>query len=105
MPRLTVSEMIETAIALHPKLRQRALELHTGHDADADDLLQDTFETFVRKPPEPRTPNALLHWLRTVMLNLRRKQWRKDHPRRRRPSDLEIEVVSWDVVSSGWSGD
>ena len=66
---------MEHALALRPQLLMRAYEL-TRHPEDAADLVQETYVVFVLKPPSPRSPAQLKHWLRTVMLNRRRQQRR-----------------------------
>ena len=46
----------------------RAYEL-THHFHDAQDLLGDVYVKLIEKPPQPRSPSQLKHWLRTVMRN------------------------------------
>lgn len=48
----------------------RARELcGQGAELDAEDLVGDCYLKLVEKPPQPRSPTQLKHWLRTVMLN------------------------------------
>lgn len=70
----TRAELYEAA-AIRPVLLLKAVEL-TRDRADADDLLQDTFETLIHKPPDPRSEAQPRCWLRTVMTNRRRSHWR-----------------------------
>jgi DNA-directed RNA polymerase specialized sigma24 family protein len=58
---------------MRPQLVARAFGL-TRNGADAEDLVGDAYEALVRKPPEPRGETRLRHWLRSVMLNLHRRQ-------------------------------
>jgi DNA-directed RNA polymerase specialized sigma24 family protein len=95
---MPAAAMTEAAVALRPKLMLRALELHGGHHADAEDLLHEVYVAFCRQPPAPRSPVQLLHWLRSVMLNLRRQEYR-----RRFGGDDEVTVASFDVMY-GWTG-
>jgi DNA-directed RNA polymerase specialized sigma24 family protein len=67
----------ERALAMYPRLLLRAEEL-SGDWSRAQDLVQDTFEACVRKPPEARTDIALLHWMRQVMANLNAKAFHRE---------------------------
>ena len=58
---------------MRPQLLARAFEL-CRHEADAEDLVGDAFEALVCKPPEPRGERQLLHWCRSVLLNLHRRR-------------------------------
>lgn len=71
--------MVDTAVALRPKLLMRALELCGGHQHIAEDLVQDVYLALVRKPPTPRTPAQLHHWLRSVLRNIDARRWRALH--------------------------
>ena len=89
-------ELIETAVGLRPKLLIRALELHDGRRADAEDAVADAYLAFCRKPPSPKSAAQLHHWLRTVLVNQRNSQLRKLYRD-------DTVVVSLDVLH-GWTG-
>jgi DNA-directed RNA polymerase specialized sigma24 family protein len=82
--------MSVVAIALRPKLLLRAREL-TGWraDVDAEDLVSLALLAMVAKPPNPKTPAQLHHWLRTVLRNQAARSYRNMHG---------VEVVSWDAL-------
>ena len=63
--------MAATAIALQPQLLLRAREL-CGRRAgiDAEDLVGLAFLSMIERPPHPKTPSQLKHWLRTVAARL-----------------------------------
>jgi DNA-directed RNA polymerase specialized sigma24 family protein len=62
--------MASTAIAFRPTLLLRARELCGRRaDVDAEDLVATALLALVAKPPSPRTPGELNHWLRTVLRN------------------------------------
>jgi len=89
--------LVEAAIALRPKLLLRGLELYDRRQADAEDAVSDVYLALCRKPPSPRTPSQLHHWLRTVLSN----QWAT--ALKRRYAGKELEVVSLDRLT-GWTG-
>lgn len=69
--------MCAAAIALHPKLLWRARELCGRRaDLDAEDLVGIALLALVAKPPNPKTPAQLHHWLRTVLRNQNVRQFR-----------------------------
>jgi DNA-directed RNA polymerase specialized sigma24 family protein len=91
----TALEVTDAALSFRHQLFLRAFEL-TKHHADAEDLLQDVYVVFVAKPPEPRGPTQLKHWLRTVML---RKHIDARRRRDDQKPDLSLELLR------GWSAD
>jgi DNA-directed RNA polymerase specialized sigma24 family protein len=86
------------AIALRPKLLLRAHELYGFRDADAEDAVGDVYLAFFRKPPSPRTPAQLHHWLRSVLRNQRAAALRN---RYRGAEDITIESLD---ALQGWVG-
>jgi RNA polymerase sigma-70 factor (ECF subfamily) len=61
----------------------RSLAICLAHDeADADDLIQDTWMAAIRTPPEPR--GSMRPWLAQVLRNLRRRGLRDGSRRQRR---------------------
>jgi DNA-directed RNA polymerase specialized sigma24 family protein len=79
--------MSVAAIALRPKLLLRARELCGQRaDLDAEDLVGVALLALVAKPPNPKTPKELHHWLRTVLRNQAARAYRNMRG---------IEVVSW----------
>jgi DNA-directed RNA polymerase specialized sigma24 family protein len=85
----TSLEVTDAAIALHNGLLHRALEL-TGNASDAEDLLQDVYVVLIAKPPDPRGPTQLKHWLRTVMLH---KHVDAHRHRGDRAPDVSLELL------------
>jgi DNA-directed RNA polymerase specialized sigma24 family protein len=85
--------------ACTPKLPLRALEFHGGRVADAEDAVSDVFLALVRKPPSPRTPGQLHHWLRSVLRNQRASRLRRLFV-----GTDNLEIVSLDTLQ-GWRGD
>jgi len=81
--------MAAQAVALRPQLLKRALELCGRRDADAEDLVQDAYLAMIAKPPSPRTPSQLKHWLRSVMRNQQARAYR---------ARRGVETVSLDVL-------
>jgi len=66
----------DRAVAMYPKLLQRAFEL-TGSQESAEDLVQATFLTCVRRPPRAQTDTQLRHWMRRVMQRLNVDSFRR----------------------------
>jgi DNA-directed RNA polymerase specialized sigma24 family protein len=95
----THAEMVEIAVGLRPKLLLRALELCGGRRADAEDDVAEVYLALVRKPPAPRTPAQLHHWLRTVLQRQRDTRLRKDY----KLEEAGVVFVSLDVLQ-GWTG-
>jgi DNA-directed RNA polymerase specialized sigma24 family protein len=56
-------------------------------DLDAEDLVGIALLAMVAKPPNPKAPAQLHHWLRTVMWAQNARRFREFH---------RVEVVSWD---------
>lgn len=72
--------MCASAIALRPKLLLRARELCGRRaDVDAEDLVGVALLALVAKPPNPKNPAQLHHWLRTVMRNKAAQRIRDVH--------------------------
>jgi RNA polymerase sigma-70 factor (ECF subfamily) len=76
-----------------PALRSVALKLCRGQEAEADDLVQDTFERALSRPSDLAAAQNLRAWLCTVMRHLhidrlRRQSVRKAEPL---PEDLVAE--------------
>jgi DNA-directed RNA polymerase specialized sigma24 family protein len=72
--------MSAAAIAFRPKLLQGAREL-TGQraDLDAEDLVGVALLAMVERPPHPKMPAELKHWLRTVLRNQAARPIRDRH--------------------------
>jgi RNA polymerase sigma-70 factor (ECF subfamily) len=76
--------LFASAIPLQTHLRNRARYLAKA-SADADDLVQDTFERALRASTKPSDPVDLQRWLARVLTNLwidqsrSRKVWRSCH--------------------------
>ncbi|MDH5676783.1 MAG: sigma-70 family RNA polymerase sigma factor [Myxococcales bacterium] len=90
----STAEAIESAFSAHRKLLWGLCYRMSGCAADADDLLQDTFERALRNPPADQE-RELRPWLIRVAMNASRDHLRK---RRRRgydgpwlPSPIEIQ--------------
>jgi|SRR5579859_982192 len=76
----TVQQMADAAIALYPGLVLRARELRGRRaDVDAEDLVGVALLALVAKPPNPKTPAQLHHWLRTVMWGQNARRFREFH--------------------------
>jgi len=56
---------------------------------DAEDLVGIALLAMVAKPPDPKTPGQLHHWLRTVMWGQNARRFREFNG---------VEVVSWDAL-------
>lgn len=73
-----------------------------GADADlADDLTQDAFLVWLRKPPEVVTPEQLPAWLRGVARNLLRNARRQGRTLAEIPADSVAESVWAKLVGDG----
>jgi DNA-directed RNA polymerase specialized sigma24 family protein len=75
-----LDQMASTALELRPALLSHAREL-TGRraDLDAEDLVSVALLAMVERPPHPRTPIELKHWLRTVLRNQAARTYRDLH--------------------------
>lgn len=85
---------VETSFAQHRTFLWKLCYRMTGCAADADDLVQDTFERFLERPPEDQTRDVK-PWLVQVAVNLSRDKLRE---RKRRgyvgpwlPSPIETQ--------------
>jgi DNA-directed RNA polymerase specialized sigma24 family protein len=85
---------------MRPQLVARAYEL-TRSEADAEDLVADAFEALVRRPPEPRGETQLRRWLRSVMLNLHRRQLQSVERGLADPLDYEPIPLETDWIRTG----
>ncbi|MBI4729806.1 MAG: sigma-70 family RNA polymerase sigma factor [Acidobacteria bacterium] len=66
----------EVVAAVYP--RARAIALLACRDADAaQDLVQEALARAVRRPPEPLTEDVLAAWLRTTIVRLSIRRWRR----------------------------
>ena len=75
------------AVRARPALLAHALRLTWGHQAAAEDLVQEAYVRFVENPPRCRKPSKVKGWLIIVMRNLwfdRFPRLRSDDPEARR---------------------
>lgn len=87
--------MCAAAIALHPKLLWRARELCGRRaDLDAEDLVGIALLALVAKPPHPKTPAQLHHWLRTVLRNKSAQAFRNLYG---------ATFVSYEALEEAWA--
>ena len=106
-PAATV-DLAAVARAHREPLRGLALKLTRGHRAEADDLVQDTFERALARPAALAEVRDVRAWLGTIVRNLHVDRMRQlaARPSAPMPDDLAAPVdagdrsASWVAVSS-----
>lgn len=101
-------DLAAIARAHREPLRGLALKLTRGHRAEADDLVQDTFERALARPAALAEVRGVRAWLGTILRNLHIDRLREQavRPSAPMPDDLPAPVdtgdgaASWLAVSS-----
>ena len=93
--------LINELAAGDKQIKQRIGPL-VAHAMRSDaDMVQDTFERYLRKPPAPRSERQLHHWLRLAMSHLRVDVWRREQKRSALGHYGKGHHPQWHVAAGG----
>lgn len=84
---------LQLLVELQPDLIRRARRL-TSDDAEARDLMQDTFERALRASRAPEVPEEMRPWLMRLMVNLWIDRVRAQKRRRLVPLGAEVDTAA-----------